>query len=66
MYLTSTLAQTPAYVPAQSAIKLSKEQMSRASKLSKFAASALTYEDVNEAIMQLQKALRLLTTGSED
>lgn len=40
--------------------------MAKAQKYCKFAGSALQYEDVPTAIMNLQKALSLLTTGKED
>lgn len=43
----------------------SPEIMIKAQKCIKFAGSALTYEDVPTAIDNLQKALRLLTTGQE-
>lgn len=41
------------------------ELMMKAQKYCKFAGSALTYEDVPTAIENLQKALRLLTTGQD-
>jgi vacuolar protein sorting-associated protein VTA1 len=43
----------------------SPEVMMRAQKLIKYAGSAITYDDVPTAIDNLQKALRLLTTGQE-
>ena len=45
---------------------LPPDQMAKAQKYCKFAGSALQYEDVPTAIMNLQKALSLLTTGKED
>ncbi|XP_026561380.1 vacuolar protein sorting-associated protein VTA1 homolog [Pseudonaja textilis] len=46
-------------------IRLTPEDFSRAQKYCKFAGSALQYEDVNTAVQNLQKALKLLTTGRE-
>ena len=40
-------------------------QFQQAAKLSRYAASALDYEDVPTAIMNLNKALKLLQTGKE-
>lgn len=44
---------------------VSPEMMMKAQKYCKFAGSALTYEDVPTAIDNLQKALRVLTTGQD-
>lgn len=44
---------------------LTSEQMMKAQKYCKYAGSALTYDDVGTAIDNLQKALRLLTTGQD-
>lgn len=44
-------------------VKLQPEQISKAQKYCKWAGSALNYDDVSEAISNLQKALKLLTTG---
>ncbi|KAG5677942.1 hypothetical protein PVAND_007656 [Polypedilum vanderplanki] len=52
-------------VPPQSKAAISPEMMIKAQKYCKFAGSALTYEDVPTAIENLQKALRLLTTGQD-
>uniref|UniRef100_A0A8C5SXL8 Vesicle trafficking 1 n=1 Tax=Laticauda laticaudata TaxID=8630 RepID=A0A8C5SXL8_LATLA len=46
-------------------IRLTPEDFSRAQKYCKFAGSALQYEDVSTAVQNLQKALKLLTTGRE-
>ncbi|KAH7938037.1 hypothetical protein HPB49_019390 [Dermacentor silvarum] len=46
-------------------VALNSEDFLKAQKYCKFAGSALQYEDVPTAIENLQKALRLLTTGSE-
>lgn len=46
-------------------IQLSPAQITKAQKYCKFAASALTYDDVSESIANLQKALKLLTTGED-
>ena len=44
----------------------STDNIARAQKLSKFAVSSLDYEDIPSAIDNLEKALRLLKTGSEN
>lgn len=44
---------------------LTPEHMMKAQKYCKYAGSALTYDDVPSAIENLQKALRLLTTGQD-
>ncbi|KAM9701212.1 LOW QUALITY PROTEIN: vacuolar protein sorting-associated protein VTA1 homolog [Menidia menidia] len=46
-------------------VHLSPEDFTRAQKFCKYAGSALQYEDVHTAVQNLQKALRLLTTGHE-
>ncbi|KAG8123782.1 hypothetical protein E2320_019116 [Naja naja] len=46
-------------------IRLTPEDFARAQKYCKFAGSALQYEDVSTAVQNLQKALKLLTTGRE-
>lgn len=46
-------------------VRLTPEDFARAQKYCKYAGSALQYEDVGTAVQNLQKALRLLTTGRE-
>ncbi|XP_076653653.1 vesicle trafficking 1 [Halictus rubicundus] len=46
-------------------INLSLEQMNKAQKLIKWAGSALNYDDVPTAVLNLRKAINLLTTGQE-
>ncbi|XP_051952332.1 vacuolar protein sorting-associated protein VTA1 homolog [Xyrauchen texanus] len=46
-------------------VRLTPEDFTRAQKYCKYAGSALQYEDVATAIQNLQKALKLLTTGKE-
>ncbi|KAF7254439.1 hypothetical protein EYD10_00509 [Varanus komodoensis] len=46
-------------------IRLTAEDFAKAQKYCKYAGSALQYEDVSTAVQNLQKALKLLTTGSE-
>ncbi|XP_068148384.1 vacuolar protein sorting-associated protein VTA1 homolog [Drosophila tropicalis] len=46
-------------------IQITPEQMITAQKYCKYAGSALNYDDVKTAIVNLQKALKLLSTGSE-
>ncbi|XP_064487991.1 vacuolar protein sorting-associated protein VTA1 homolog [Ornithodoros turicata] len=50
---------------ASNGVALQPEDFHRAQKYCKYAGSALQYEDIGTAIDNLQKALRLLTTGSE-
>lgn len=46
-------------------IQITPDQMITAQKYCKYAGSALNYDDVKTAIENLQKALKLLSTGSE-
>ncbi|XP_022217601.1 vacuolar protein sorting-associated protein VTA1 homolog [Drosophila obscura] len=46
-------------------VHITPDQMITAQKYCKYAGSALNYDDVNTAIENLQKALKLLSTGSE-
>ncbi|XP_068932980.1 vacuolar protein sorting-associated protein VTA1 homolog isoform X2 [Petaurus breviceps papuanus] len=46
-------------------VRLTPEDFARAQKYCKYAGSALQYEDVSTAVQNLQKALKLLTTGRE-
>lgn len=52
-------------VISKGGVQLSPAQITKAQKFCKFAASALTYDDVTESIANLQKALKLLTTGED-
>jgi len=61
--------QQPQAAPRQSGSSgfvPSTDNIARAQKLSKFAVSSLDYEDIPSAIDNLEKALRLLKTGSEN
>ncbi|XP_022593710.1 vacuolar protein sorting-associated protein VTA1 homolog isoform X2 [Seriola lalandi dorsalis] len=49
----------------QGGVQLSPDDFTKAQKYCKYAGSALQYEDVGTAIQNLQKALKLLTTGKE-
>lgn len=44
-------------------VSLTPEQMTKAQKYCKFAGSALSYDDVATALLNLEKALHLLKTG---
>lgn len=57
----------PVYTPVVPAadIQITPDQMLTAQKYCKYASSALNYDDVNTAIENLQKALKLLTTGQD-
>lgn len=46
-------------------VRLTPEDFTRAQKYCKYAGSALQYEDVATAIQNLQRALKLLSTGKE-
>ncbi|XP_066471309.1 vacuolar protein sorting-associated protein VTA1 homolog [Tiliqua scincoides] len=52
-------------VQAAGEMRLTPEDFARAQKYCKYAGSALQYEDVSTAVQNLQKALKLLTTGRE-
>ncbi|XP_064847098.1 vacuolar protein sorting-associated protein VTA1 homolog isoform X3 [Oncorhynchus masou masou] len=59
-------ANTPAELhPPTGDVRLTPEDYTRAQKYCKYAGSALQYEDVGTAVQNLQKALKLLTTGKE-
>lgn len=67
---SSSTQPSPSMAPledirAANGVALRTEDFNKAQKYCKFAGSALQYEDVPTAIENLQKALRLLTTGSE-
>lgn len=49
----------------ESGTKLSVEQIGKAQKFIKWASSSLDYDDVATSVMNLRKALHLLTTGQE-
>ncbi|CAL9692216.1 unnamed protein product [Knipowitschia caucasica] len=49
----------------QGGVQLSADDFTLAQKYCKYAGSALQYEDVSTAVQNLQKALKLLTTGKE-
>ncbi|XP_026197892.1 vacuolar protein sorting-associated protein VTA1 homolog isoform X2 [Anabas testudineus] len=49
----------------QGGVHLTPEEFTKAQKYCKYAGSALQYEDVSTAVQNLQKALKLLTTGKE-
>ncbi|XP_029800301.1 vacuolar protein sorting-associated protein VTA1 homolog isoform X2 [Suricata suricatta] len=72
---SNTIQPTPQTIPAidstlfntvsQADVRLTPEDFARAQKYCKYAGSALQYEDVSTAVQNLQKALKLLTTGRE-
>ncbi|XP_040016015.1 vacuolar protein sorting-associated protein VTA1 homolog [Gasterosteus aculeatus] len=49
----------------QGGVHLTAEDFTKAQKYCKYAGSSLQYEDVDTAVENLQKALKLLTTGRE-
>ncbi|NP_001187409.1 vacuolar protein sorting-associated protein VTA1 homolog [Ictalurus punctatus] len=55
----------PLNVIQQGDVRLTPEDFTRAQKYCKYAGSALQYEDVATALQNLQKAVKLLTTGKE-
>lgn len=54
------------YIGAAGDISLRPDDFQKAQKYCKWAGSALQYEDVPTAINNLQKALKLLTTGQDE
>lgn len=52
-------------LPGPGGVTLSPQDFTKAQKYCKYAGSALQYEDVSTAVQNLQKALKLLTTGKE-
>ena len=46
-------------------VKLEAALITKAQKYCKFASSALNYDDISEAITNLEKALKLLRTGQD-
>lgn len=63
-YNPSTSSIPSAY-EAKSGSTHTPEQIAKAQKYCKYTASALTYDDVPTAILNLQKCLRLLQTGED-
>jgi len=61
----STPINQPVQIANQSNTTLNEVEFARAKKLAKFAISAMDYEDVPGAIVQLEKCLQLLKTGKE-
>lgn len=61
----SGAALRPSSVLPAGGVQLSPEDFTKAQRFCKYAGSALQYEDVGTAIQNLQKALKLLTTGKE-
>uniref|UniRef100_A0A3P8V596 Vacuolar protein sorting-associated protein VTA1 homolog n=1 Tax=Cynoglossus semilaevis TaxID=244447 RepID=A0A3P8V596_CYNSE len=51
--------------PAAGGVHLTPEDFTKAQKYCKYAGSALQYEDVATAVQNLQRALKLLTSGKE-
>ena len=60
-----TQSNIPYDTKPQETSAVSPEMIMKAQKYIKFAGSALTYEDIPTAIDNLQKSLRLLTTGQD-
>ncbi|EFN80506.1 Vacuolar protein sorting-associated protein VTA1-like protein [Harpegnathos saltator] len=63
--IQSVDSQDSTVYKTESGADLSAEQIGKAQKLIKWAGSALDYDDIPTSIMNLQKALHLLTTGQE-
>jgi len=55
----------PSVQPPAGGVKLTVEQIAKAQKFCKYAISSLDYEDLNTAILNLNKALTLCTTGHD-
>lgn len=63
---TYTLPATTNYgTPSSDQVTLTTDQIQKAQKYSKYATSALNYDDVKTAVENLQKALNLLQFGKE-
>lgn len=60
----SVYQPTPLVAPGAN-VQLTAEQVTKAQKYCKWAASALTYDDIKTAIENLQKGLTLLQTGHD-
>lgn len=65
-YNPSSAATIPRYEPPPANVAITPDQMAKAQKYCKYAGSALNFDDVKSAIDNLEKALRLLTTGQEN
>ena len=63
---TAASADVNLTLVAINGIKISQDDILKAQKYSKWASSALDYEDVKTAVSNLQKALNILTRGRED
>ncbi|ALC44401.1 CG7967 [Drosophila busckii] len=66
-YVPNAQPNAAAYQPIipVAGVHITPDQMITAQKYCKYAGSALNYDDVKTAIENLQKALKLLSTGSE-
>lgn len=65
-YVPGVAAPIPRYDPPPANVALTPDQMTKAQKYCKYAGSALNFDDVKSAIENLEKALRLLTTGQDN
>lgn len=63
--VTTPYYPPPAVSSAGNSMKLDYSQISKAQKYCKFAGSALNFDDIPEAITNLEKALHLLRTGED-
>ncbi|XP_034108360.1 vacuolar protein sorting-associated protein VTA1 homolog [Drosophila albomicans] len=66
-YVPTAQPNASTYIPIVpvAGVQITPDQMITAQKYCKYAGSALNYDDVKTAIENLQKALKLLSTGSE-
>ncbi|XP_062137194.1 vacuolar protein sorting-associated protein VTA1 homolog [Drosophila sulfurigaster albostrigata] len=66
-YVPTAQPNAATYIPIVpvAGVQITPDQMITAQKYCKYAGSALNYDDVKTAIENLQKALKLLSTGSE-
>ncbi|KAF7395905.1 hypothetical protein HZH68_009955 [Vespula germanica] len=62
---TCNLSDFKTPIKAEGGLTLSTEQVTKAQKYIKWAGSALNYDDVLTSILNLQKAIHLLTTGQD-
>lgn len=63
--VTPTIPAMPSSSVSAGSVSLTADQIEKAQKYCKWAASALTYDDVKTAVENLHKALRLLELGQD-
>lgn len=64
--VSATNTSTASKLTATNGVPISQEDILKAQKFCKWASSALNYEDIKTAVNNLEKALNILTKGSEN